>query len=247
MSELLAQAGSEGYGGGDDDVARPRKIETAKDMERAIKRYFKSCEGKPLLDEYKRPVIHKGIPVVVGEHPPTVTGLARALGLGSRQSLLNYQGREEFADLIADAKARVMEYAEERLYDRDGARGAEFTLRFNFGWGAGEDRDKQAGGVVVLSSVEEDVGAGGGGACQWQAVPHDRAGRRDSPSPTVAEESDGGRMISAPTEGEEENAERGADKGTGERSGTAGQENIGSGAGAGDPAERGGGDPGGEP
>lgn len=152
-------------------MGRPRKIETAKDMERAIKRYFKACEGKPLLDEYKRPVLHKGFPVVVGEHPPTITGLARALGFKSRQSLLNYQGREEFADLIADAKARVMEYAEERLYDRDGARGAEFTLRFNFGWGAEESKEREGGGVVVLAPVEDDGGRGEG------APPHEGSGR----------------------------------------------------------------------
>ena len=38
-------------------------------------------------------------------------------------------------DTITRAKARVEAYAEERLFDRDGSNGAQFSLRNNFrGW-----------------------------------------------------------------------------------------------------------------
>jgi hypothetical protein len=37
-------------------------------------------------------------------------------------------------DIINVAKLRVQEYAESRLYDRDGVRGAMFVLSMNFGW-----------------------------------------------------------------------------------------------------------------
>jgi predicted ATPase len=61
--------------------------------------------------------------------------LALALGFNSRQALLNYQGKEEFHDTIVRAKARVERYAEERLYDNNGANGAKFSLANNFkGW-----------------------------------------------------------------------------------------------------------------
>ena len=73
--------------------------------------------------------------VRVGVRPLTITGLALALGFNSRQSLLNYQGKQEFMDTITRAKAKVEQYAEERLYDKDGANGAKFSLSNNFeGW-----------------------------------------------------------------------------------------------------------------
>ena len=45
---------------------------------------------------------------------------ARRAGEERPQSLLNYQGRKVFVDTITRAKLRVEEYAERRLYDRDG-------------------------------------------------------------------------------------------------------------------------------
>jgi hypothetical protein len=56
------------------------------------------------------------------------------LGFTSRQALLNYQGRKLFHDAVTRAKTRCEEYVESRLYDRDGARGAEFSLGYNFRW-----------------------------------------------------------------------------------------------------------------
>ena len=69
-----------------------------------------------------------GQPVMIGERPPTVTGLALALGFTTRTSLLNYQGKKEFMDTITRAKSMVEAYAEERLFDRDGSNGARFSL-----------------------------------------------------------------------------------------------------------------------
>lgn len=120
-------------------MARPLKYKTVEELQAAIDAYFEDCEGTPLTDGYRAPVISKnGEPVIVGAHPPTVTGLALALGFASRQALLNYQGKKAFHDTITRAKSRCEEYAERRLYDRDGARGAQFSLEHNFRWG-GED------------------------------------------------------------------------------------------------------------
>ena len=45
----------------------------------------------------------------------------------------------------ARAKARCEQYAEERLFDRDGTNGAQFSLKNNFGWGAAEkEKDSTA-------------------------------------------------------------------------------------------------------
>lgn len=150
--------------------AKPRYSSTGK-MQEKIDAYFEECEGRPFLDGDGRPCLDKyGVPIMLGAHPPTVTGLALALGFTSRQALLNYQAKKEFVDTVTRAKSRIEEYAERRLYDRDGARGAEFTLKYNFRW-AQEEKESGGGesGVVLLAPVmdpppqPEEGGDGGEG------------------------------------------------------------------------------------
>lgn len=115
----------------------PLRYKSAAEMSAAIEEYFKDCEGHVLTDSSGKTIYDKnGEPVIVGTHPPTVTGLALALGFKTRQSLLNYQARsDKFNDIITVAKSRCEEYAERRLYDRDGVNGAKFSLTNNFkGW-----------------------------------------------------------------------------------------------------------------
>ena len=122
-------------------VGRPPTYKCKEEIEGKIEAYFKECEGEILRNANDEPVLNKfGEPVYINQKPPTVTGLALALGFSTRMALLSYQGKEEFANTISRAKARVEEYAERRLYDRDGSNGAQFSLRNNFsGW---NDRQK---------------------------------------------------------------------------------------------------------
>lgn len=114
-------------------IGRPKLFKSAIEMQEKIDQYFKDCEGVPLTDKEGNPILNKwGIPVILGSKPPTVTGLALALGFNSRTTLLNYQDEEEFVDTITRAKSRVEEYAETRLFDKDGANGAKFSLSNNF-------------------------------------------------------------------------------------------------------------------
>ena len=135
-------------------MARPLKYKTVDELQAAIDEYFKACEGRPLLDDKGQPVLLKGLPVMLDVTPPTVTGLALALGFAGRQALLNYQGRKQFKDAITRAKSRCVAYAEGRLFDRDGAHGAQFSLRCNFGW---SDKAEQAesGGVVIQDDIPD--------------------------------------------------------------------------------------------
>lgn len=111
------------------------KYRTPEQMQAVIDAYFEECNGKPAIGPDGCALTDKyGEPVIVGAHPPTVTGLALALGFTSRQALLNYQAKKAFVDTVTRAKARCEEYAERRLYDRDGARGAQFSLEHNFRW-----------------------------------------------------------------------------------------------------------------
>lgn len=112
---------------------RPPMYKSADEMQKVIDKYFKDCEGKPLLDDEGKVMLDKyDKPIIVGQKPPTVTGLALALGFTSRLALLNYQDKDEFFNTVTRAKARCEEYAESRLFDKDGANGAKFSLANNF-------------------------------------------------------------------------------------------------------------------
>lgn len=138
------------------------KYSSAARMQEVIDEYFSDCEGYPLTDENGEPLKDKnGIPVIVGARPPTVTGLALALGFKTRQSLLNYQARSKaFDDIITVAKSRCEEYAERRLYDRDGVNGAKFSLANNFkGWSDRPESDNSEA-FAKLDEVLEKIGGG---------------------------------------------------------------------------------------
>ena len=120
-----------------------------------MEKYFRDCEGEPIIGDDGQPIMDKnGNVIMIHQHPPTVTGLALALGFAGRKELLAYQGKREFCNTITRAKSRVEQYAEERLFDRDGQRGAEFSLRCNFRWRQEEQTaEAQTGGIVLLPAV----------------------------------------------------------------------------------------------
>jgi hypothetical protein len=94
---------------------RPLKFKSVKELDLKIKAYFEECDEE--------------------EQPYTITGLALALGT-YRQTLINYEHKDEFMDTIKTAKQKVENYAERRLFESSPT-GAIFALK-NFGW-----RDKQ--------------------------------------------------------------------------------------------------------
>lgn len=127
-------------------------------LQQAIDDYFTGCEPKPLMVDGK-PVLDKNGEPVLTSKPPTITGLALALGFNSRQTLLNYQSDDKFMDTITRAKSRVEEYAEARLFDRDGANGAKFSLANNFrGWREQSAMELSGGAITV--NLTDDQGGG---------------------------------------------------------------------------------------
>ncbi len=99
--------------------------------------YFRSCEGVQAVDDECAPVFDKnGAPVMaVPEKPPTVTGLALALGFTSRLALLNYSGKPAYTEIITRSLSKIEEYAEAKLFDKGQYSGAKFFLANNFkGW-----------------------------------------------------------------------------------------------------------------
>lgn len=126
---------------------RPSLYTSPGQMQERIDRYFESCRGMLRLDDNGRPVLdRRGRPIIDGARPVTMTGLRLALGFRSRQSLSDYRGRSEYRYVIERARLRVENYAETRLFDRDGYSGAAFVLKTAFGWG---HEDSQGDGQSI--------------------------------------------------------------------------------------------------
>lgn len=94
-------------------VGRPPKYETPEQMQEVVDRYFDGLDA-----------------------PPTITGLAFALGFDSRSSFLYYQEEKpEFLNTIKRAKMRVEVALESELVTRPSSvTGLIFNLKNNFGW-----------------------------------------------------------------------------------------------------------------
>ena len=114
-------------------IGHPPKYATVEEMQAVIDQYFEDCKGEPIIGDDGMPILDKfGQPFIIHQRPPTVTGLALALGFTSRQALLNYQAKKGFVDTVT--------------------RGAEFSLRYNFRWVNDEKRDD--GGESVCGVAE---------------------------------------------------------------------------------------------
>lgn len=114
-----------------------------------VNEYFESCNG-PLIDKWGQLVYDKdGNLVKVQVKPYTVSGLALYLGIttttlkkyreGKLDDLLDEMKAETddmltFSKVILNAKQNIEAYAERRLYDRDGQRGAQFVLDCCYNW-----------------------------------------------------------------------------------------------------------------
>lgn len=109
-------------------AGRPPKYATAEELELVIESYFSECKAN--------------------DKPPTITGLAYALDM-TRQSLCNYESRDEFFDTIKKAKQRVEMFLEESLHNNSVA-GTIFNLKNNFGW-----KDKSEQHITGMLGVGE--------------------------------------------------------------------------------------------
>jgi len=100
---------------------RPLKFKTVAELQQAIDAYFEDMKTVLYTNA-------EGVPIY---EPLTITGLALALDT-TRQTLMEYQERDEFVDTIKKAKTRIENYAEKRIFG-NAPTGAIFALK-NYGW-----------------------------------------------------------------------------------------------------------------
>lgn len=70
-------------------VGRPPKYKSVEEIQGKIDAYFTACKGHPLMNpDTGEPFLDKyGLPIIVDAKPPTVSGLALALGFSCRRDL----------------------------------------------------------------------------------------------------------------------------------------------------------------
>ncbi len=136
-----------------------QKYTCPEQMQGLIDAYFDSCDGELLRDADGNPMLDKfQQPIFVGKHPPTTSGLARALGFKSRKTLRDYRGRKAFKDTIDAAMLRIEEYTEQRLFDRDGSNGARFSLQCNFKeWKPDPEEGTSAPTVNIICDIPKTI------------------------------------------------------------------------------------------
>lgn len=135
---------------------KPR-YKTPEEIQVKIDQYFEDCKGTLLVDHNGDPLLNRwGDPVYLDRKPPTVTGLALALGFKTRRALMLYQAKKEFMDVILEAKSRIELYNEEQLYTRDGAKGAMFNLTRNFaGWQEAKQDEDKGPAVAIINDIPQ--------------------------------------------------------------------------------------------
>ena len=112
---------------------RPLKFVDVETMQGLIDAYFLACDND--------------------KEPYTITGLALALKT-SRETLCNYEERDEFFDAIKEAKLRCQNYAEKKLFGNNAA-GPIFALK-NYGW-SDKQTVEHAGGVEFTTIIRKIV------------------------------------------------------------------------------------------
>ena len=142
------------------------RFKSEREIRNKVEAYFKERSGEMLTGENGEPVMDKqGRPVMLGARPPTVTGLALALGFTHREGLLRYPDDAPFARAVRRARMRAEDHLEGQLMDKDKFQGAKFNLACSFGWPTGErtEGEEESGhGVVLMPPVREEESDGQG-------------------------------------------------------------------------------------
>lgn len=139
------------------------KWKSVAELQKQIDAYFASCFEPDMREVKRESGDHKwierkdwrGETIVKQIVPLTVTGLAMYLGT-SRETLVNYEKRDEFFDAIKAAKLRIENYNEIELFRDKNVTGVIFNLKNNYGW---KDRSELTGaeGTPLVIAISEHV------------------------------------------------------------------------------------------
>ena len=126
-------------------MSRPPKYTNPADMQALIHLYFVDCKKNLEAHDKGWGEVKDAI---TEDLYPTVTGLGLVLDL-TREGLINYEKKDEFADTVKRAKQRVEAFTTQRLF-MNNPTGSIFNLKNNFGW-----KDKSEVGLEADLKVTE--------------------------------------------------------------------------------------------
>lgn len=137
-------------------VGRPLIFKTLEELQIKIDDYFANCDNRIITIHNKE---GEDIGLTKAE-PYTMSGLALSLGI-ARQTLIDYENRDEFLDAIKKARQKVEQDVERRLMETNNQTGAIFNLKNNFGWRDKTETDITSGGEKLKTALVEFVGDDG--------------------------------------------------------------------------------------
>jgi hypothetical protein len=139
----------------DQSPGRPLKFKSAKELQKKIDEYFESCFEEWWYQDkqgnWHQNLDRNGEPLKIQKRPFTISGLALHLGT-SRQTLINYEEKQEYFDTIKNAKARIENYTEEQLFNAEAKNmtGIIFNLKNNYGQWADKQELEHSGDVAFV-------------------------------------------------------------------------------------------------
>ena len=133
-------------------IGRPLKYDSPEQMQVIIDQYFDDCAYNRSITINPDNIDDRE--TITSDQHPTVTGLALVLDL-TRNSLITYEGREEFVNTVKKGKARVESYIEQRLYHNN-AVGCIFNLKNNFGW-KDKTETEMSGSIGLHDMTDEQL------------------------------------------------------------------------------------------
>lgn len=143
-------------------IGGKRKYENPKDLKRQCDKYFQSLmrpvyiKGQMMKDE-------AGNPIMEQIRPATISGLAQFLGIQTK-TLKSYHMKSvsglippEYAEIVLEARQKIEVFAEEQMYSRDGARGAQFVLQAGFGWQTKGEQSEQRMNKQRIKAMKQEL------------------------------------------------------------------------------------------
>ncbi len=132
-------------------VGKPPFFKSPKELQEKINEYFDSCWIDKVVEVTDKEGTCTSTNSRYQNSPYTVAGLTLALGFSSRQSLLDYQSKKQYLDIIKKAKLKIEMNIEEFLIAGKNAAGPIFWLKNHAGY-----KDKQEvehSGIINLESI----------------------------------------------------------------------------------------------
>lgn len=116
-------------------AGRPPYFKTVEELDKLIDDYFQKCQPELLKDSEGNVMTDKKGNALWELNPPTITGLALHLGFVSRQSIYDYEKRnDEFSYSIKKARTFCEHYAEKALLTGGIAPAGPIFILKNYGW-----------------------------------------------------------------------------------------------------------------